>query len=113
VKSAGSRERWFSGDPSRAFREDAPLSTNYQRLIIDWLTAQDTGRGVTWHSGIALDADRLVLEQKALTILNEHLLSARFRAAGCRLIAVTWLASRLRFAANPQRSRLPIGSRHG
>ena len=97
VQSAGSRERWFSGDPSRPFREDAPLSTNFQRLIIEWLTGRDIGQGVIWHSGITLDADRLTFfEQKALTILNEHLLSARLRAAGCRLIDVTWLSSRLR-----------------
>ncbi len=101
VQSTGSRERWFRGDPSRPFREDAPLSTNYQRLITDWLTGQDTGQGVTWHSGFALDADRLTFfEQKALTILNEHLLSARLRATGCRLIDVTWLTSRPRVTAD-------------
>jgi hypothetical protein len=101
VQSAGSRERWFSGDPSRPFREDAPLSMNFQRLIIDWLTGRDTGQGVTWHSGIVLDRDRLTFfEQKALTILNEHLLSARLRAAGCRLIDVTWLASGSLYAAD-------------
>ena len=49
---------------------------------------------------MALDSDRLpFFEQKALTILNEHLLSARLRAAGCRLIDVTWLTSRSTSAA--------------
>ena len=102
MQSAGSSRRWFSGDPRRPFREDAPLSANYQRLIVDWLTGQDTGQGVTWHSAIALDSDRLrFFEQKALTILNEHLLSARLRAAGCRLIDVSWLTSRWTSAAGP------------
>ena len=39
-------------------------------------------------------AERLALfEQKALTILNEHLLAIRLRASGCRLVDVTWLSS--------------------
>jgi len=96
VQSAGARDRWFSGDPSQPFRDDAALSANYRRLIVDWLTGGDTGQGVTWHSTIALDAGRLALfEQKALAILNEHLLASRLRAAGCRLVDVTWLSTRV------------------
>ena len=38
---------WFSGDPSNPFRSDAPLSPGYRRLIIDWLTGQDIGQGVS------------------------------------------------------------------
>jgi hypothetical protein len=34
-----------------------------------------------------------MFEQKARTILNEHLLGIRLRAAGCRLIDVTWLST--------------------
>jgi hypothetical protein len=95
VRSAGEGERWFSGNRLRPFRDDAPLSDGYRRLIVEWLTGGDTGQGATWHSAMALDERHLALfEQKALTILNEHLLSIRLRAAGCRLVDVTWLSSR-------------------
>ena len=41
---------------------------------------------------MVLDAERLAhFEQKALAILNEHLLAIRLRAAGGRLVEVTWL----------------------
>lgn len=96
VRSAGRRERWFSGDPARPFRDDAPLSAGYRRLITNWLSGGDTGQGVTWHSAMALDAEHLSrFEQKALAILNEHLFGIRLRASGCRLVDVTWLSSRL------------------
>jgi hypothetical protein len=96
VRSAGSRDRWFSGDPEQPFRKDAPLSSGYRRLIVDWLTGGDIGQGVTWHSAMALDTVRLELfEQKALAILNEQLLAIRLRAAGCRLVDVTWLSTRV------------------
>ena len=96
MQSVSGRDRWFSGDPERPFRDDAPLSAGYQRLIIDWLTGGDIGQGATWHSAMALDARRLAyFEQKALTILNEHLLAIRLRASGCRLVDVTWLWSRV------------------
>jgi len=96
VRSAGGRDRWFSGDPAQPFRDDAPLSSSYRRLIVDWLTGGDIGQGVTWHSSIALDAGRLALfEQKALAILNEHLFAIRLRAAGCRLVDLTWLSTRV------------------
>ena len=93
--SAGDRDRWFSGNPERPFRDDAPLSANYKRLITDWLGGLDTGQGVSWHSQIAADERLALFEQKALAILNEQLLSARLRAAGCQLVDVTWLASRI------------------
>jgi len=96
VRSAGGRDRWFSGDPAQPFRDDAPLSSGYRRLIVDWLTGGDTGQGATWHSAMVLDAERLAhFEQKALAILNEHLLAIRLRAAGCRLVDVTWLSTRV------------------
>jgi hypothetical protein len=91
--SAGQREQWFSGDPSAPFRSDAPLSSNYQRLIIDWVTGKDIGQGVTWHSRISLDRKGLAeFEQKTLCVLNEHLFGLRLRASGCRTIDVTWLS---------------------
>jgi hypothetical protein len=96
VRSAGDSNRWFSGDPARPFRDEAPLSARYQRLITDWLTGSETGQGTAWHSAMTLDTGHLALfEQKALTILNEHLLAIRLRASGCRLIDVTWLGSRV------------------
>jgi hypothetical protein len=44
VQSVVGRDRWFSGDPVRPFRDDAPLFKGYQRLITDWLTGGDTGQ---------------------------------------------------------------------
>jgi hypothetical protein len=98
---AGGRDRWFSGDPARPFRDDAPLSSSYQRLITDWITGGDTGQGATWHSPLVLDTGSLALfEQKALAILSEHLLAIRLRASGCRLVDVTWLSSRAENSSN-------------
>jgi hypothetical protein len=91
--STSERERWFSGDPAMPFRADAPLSPTYQALIIDWLTGKDIGQGVTWHSRLSLDDRKLAeFEQKALSILNEHLLSLRVCAAGGQTIDVTWIS---------------------
>ncbi len=86
----------FSGDPRRPFQADAPLSESYKRYIYDWLVGADIGQGVRWHSGAPLDAGNLAaFERKTLAILNEHLLSIRLRALGCKLIDVTFLASHL------------------
>jgi hypothetical protein len=96
LASAGQRDRWFSGDPASPFRPSAPLSSNYQRLIIDWVTGKDIGQGVTWHSRINHDPEGLgEFEQKTLCILNEHLFGLRLRAGGCRTIDVTWLSGLL------------------
>ena len=87
--------RFFSGDPARPFRPDAPLSERYQRYIVDWLTGTDVGQGVTWHSRLELTPEGLAgFEQKALCILNEQMLGIRLRAMGCPLVDVTWLATR-------------------
>jgi len=89
-------QRFFSGDPAAPFRSDAPLSRRYQDYLIDWITGRDLGQGVEWHSGFALSAATLpAFEQKALSILNEHLLGIRLRAMGCRVIDVTWLSASL------------------
>jgi hypothetical protein len=88
---------FFSGDPSRPFRQDAPISTTYRRYILDWLTGGDIGQGVRWHSGFELNGDTLALfEKKATAILNEHLFAIRLRAVGCHLVDVTWLATVVR-----------------
>ena len=94
--SARDRERWFTGNPNDPFHPEAPLSAGYRRMITDWLTGQDIGQGVTWHSRITLDETNLPqFEQKAMAILNEHLFGLRLRAAGCRTIDVTWLSGLL------------------
>lgn len=86
----------FSGDPARPFRSAAPLSPDYRTLIVDWLTGNGTGQGTLWHSRFALtEATRRFFEDKAVAMLNEHLLSIRLRALGCRLVDVTWAQGRL------------------
>ena len=89
-------ERFFSGNPAAPFCEQAPISATYRQYIVDWLTGVDIGQGVQWHSHFTLTPETLgAFEQKALSILNEHLLSIRLRAMGCRLIDVTWAATML------------------
>ena len=86
----------FSSSPSRPFLPDAPLSSNYRRFIIDWLTGEDIGQGTVWHSKLSLAAEDFPLfKAKALAILNEHLLGLRLRAQGTSLVDATWLASQL------------------
>jgi hypothetical protein len=96
---------FFSGDPTQPFRPDAPISDNFKRTTIEWLTGAGTGQGVEWHSRFDLTLDTLgYFERKCLAILNEALLSARLRALGCVLIDTTWLATRL-----TQGSGAPLG----
>jgi hypothetical protein len=91
--STADRARWFSGKPEEPFLPAAPLCATYRRYLLDWLLGKDIGQGVTWHRTLALDEAGLeMFEQKARMILNEHLLGVRLRAAGCRLIDVTWLS---------------------
>ncbi len=95
--SVRDRSRLFSGDPAAPFRRDAPVSLTYQRYITDWLTGADLGQGVKWHSSFTLGADTLpTFERKALSIVNEQLLSARLQALACNVVDVTWLSARLR-----------------
>jgi hypothetical protein len=92
--SARARAPWFSGRPEDPFAVDAPLCATYRNYLLDWLLGRDIGQGVKWHRALSLDEAGLeMFEQKALAILNEHLLSVRLRAAGCRLIDVTWLST--------------------
>jgi hypothetical protein len=95
--SAASRALWFSGNAEDPFAPGAPLCVSYRQYLLDWLLGKDIGQGVTWHRTLAHDEAGLeMFEQKARMILNEHLLGIRLRAAGCRLIDVTWLSSVLR-----------------
>jgi len=96
VVSTGERSQWFSGDPRAPFLPDAPLSMAYRRLITDWLTGRDIGQGVTWHSPMVVSGQALKrFEEKALAIINEHMLTIRLRAAECRTVDVTWLSGLL------------------
>ncbi len=105
--SVRDRTAFFSGDPDNPFLEQAPLSPVFRRYILDWLTGQDIGQGVSWHSRIPLTHETLAtFEQKAVAILNEHLLSIRLRAQGCLLIDVTWLSTMIA-AGTPINWRAP------
>jgi hypothetical protein len=85
---------FFSGDPTSPFLANAPLSGNYRKYVLDWLTGEGTGQGTTWHSRFVLDAATLpFFEAKALAILNEHMLSIRLRRQSCQLVDATWLAT--------------------
>ena len=90
----GDGTRFFSGNHEEPFLFDAPLCSKYRRYITTWLTGGDIGQGVEWHSSMPLSRESLpAFEQKAVSILNEQLLSIRLRAMGCRLIDVTWLST--------------------
>ncbi len=101
--SARHRWPWFSGRSDEPFAADAPLSDNYRKYILDWLLGEDIGQGVRWHRSLALDGEGLnQFEQKTITILNEHLFGIRLRAAGCRVIDVTWLSAELAAGRKPE-----------
>lgn len=88
--------RLFSGDPEDPFLADAPISANYRRYILDWLTGEGTGQGTVWHSRFELGPDTLpYFEAKVLAILNEHLLTLRLRRQGCIPVDATWLATQV------------------
>ncbi|MFE0758469.1 hypothetical protein ACFW16_31210 [Inquilinus sp. NPDC058860] len=90
------RAALFLGDPAAPFRADAPMSENYKRYVADWLLGTGTGQGTEWHSRFELTAGTLdFFEQKAVAILNEHMLSVRLRAQGCALADTTWAAATL------------------
>jgi hypothetical protein len=100
--SARHRHPWFSGRSDAPFAPDAPISENYRKYILDWLLGEDIGQGVRWHKTLSLEGDGLVVfERKTLAILNEHLFGIRLRAAGCRVIDVTWLSAVLRAGGAP------------
>jgi hypothetical protein len=93
--AAVDRAAIFSGAPEAPFSDRAPISPGYRKLILSWLTSEEgTGQGVAWHSRFRLDAKTLKLfEDKTVAILNEHMLSIRLRAQGCRTVDVTWLST--------------------
>ena len=100
--SAAHRTPWFSGNVDDPFGPHSPVDGTYRKYLTDWLLGEDIGQGVAWHRKITLDDAGLHhFEQKARAILNEHLLGVRLRAAGCRLIDMTWLSAQLRAGVMP------------
>ena len=96
------RDGFFSADPRAPFASDAPLDAQYRRYLIDWLAGNGLGQGVEWHSKLTLDAQTLAtFQERALAIMNEHMLNIRLRALGCRLVDVTWLQVRLQHPEEP------------
>jgi Methyltransferase domain len=88
---------FFTGNAKRPFLPDAPLCSEYQANILNWITGPGTGQGTEWHSRFDLTDETISLfEAKALAILNEHALSIRLRAFGATTVDVTWLANCLR-----------------
>jgi hypothetical protein len=85
---------FFSGDPQDPFLPEAPVSQDYRKYVIDWLTGAGTGQGTEWHSRFALTRETLQhFQAKALAMFNEHLLTMRLRRQGCAIVDATWLAS--------------------
>jgi hypothetical protein len=108
--SVGGGTALFSGDPAAPFRDGAPLSENYRRYLLGWLTGEGTGQGVQWHSRFVLSNDTLPwFQSKVVAILNEHLLSIRLRAQGCAMVDATWLATRAKTLVSTDRllGRIP------
>jgi hypothetical protein len=95
VVSIRDKQGLFSGEGNWAFKQGGPLSAGYQQLIHDWLTSeQGTGQGTSWHSRLDLgvEGNRALFEEKAIAIMNEHVLSMRLRAQGTMVVDMTYLA---------------------
>lgn len=91
----------YSQDFRAPFNRPSVLSDNYQAYILNWLTSDGTGQGVQWHSKFELSDETLMFfKAKSLTILQEHMLSIRFRRAGINLIDATWLYGALKVKPN-------------
>jgi hypothetical protein len=74
----------FSEEPAAPFREDAPLSLNFQKYLLESLTRNR-----------ALTADTLpIFQRHVVQLLNEHLLTSRMRGQGCTILDGSWLATR-------------------
>ena len=76
----------FGASWRQPFRDDAPLSPELRRLLLDWLTipaGEERGEAAGWHSRFALSAETFdFFRSKVKSILREHLLSARLRRLG-------------------------------
>ena len=89
-------ESIFTDDPDRPFRTDAPISKRFQEYVLGWLTGEGVSQGVTWHSRFELNHETLsYFRAKAMTLLNEHLLTRRLEKLGYPVVDIGWLASQL------------------
>lgn len=87
-------EAVFAPSSDRPFRDDAPLSPNYQSYLLDWLTGDGLPHG-KWHSVFEMSPQNVArFHAKAISILDEHALSMRLRETGARIVDYTWLHSR-------------------
>ncbi|WP_399685199.1 hypothetical protein [Xenophilus sp.] len=106
--SVGDGSLFFSDDPTQPFLPEAPVSAEYRKNILGWLTGDGTDQGTEWHSRFVLDARTLpFFKQKALAIFNEQMLSNRLRAQGCVTVDATWLATVAASGAWPRGGPLP------
>ena len=81
---------FFSEGGDDPFRADAPLSANYSRFLLDWLTGDGLPHG-KWHSVFRYSAENIAkFQAKALSILDEHSLSMRIRESGVQIVDYTW-----------------------
>jgi glycosyltransferase involved in cell wall biosynthesis len=81
---------FFPEDGGDPFRADAPLSANYSRFLLDWLTGDGLPHG-KWHSVFRYSAENIAkFRAKALSILDEHSLSMRIRESGVQIVDYTW-----------------------
>ena len=95
--SVANPSEFFSANSPEPFAQHAPLSSNYQKYVFDWLTGGDIGQGSTWHSSFEVNKESLAFFQaKATAIFNEHLFAIRLRAQSTKLIDTTWLATQLK-----------------
>jgi|GEM_PF-3060977 len=67
-------------DDSLLFKPTAPISPNYRRILLEWLTQR-------WHSSFEIDAQTWELfKAKLRAIFNEALLSAKFVEQGYDIV---------------------------
>jgi hypothetical protein len=85
---------FFTTDPQHPFHPAAPIDTQYQRYLWQWLTGSG---GATAEINCHRDAFAVTPETfgrfkaKSVAVVNEHGLSMRLRAAGYPTIDVEWL----------------------
>ncbi|MCO1456910.1 glycosyltransferase [Burkholderia multivorans] len=92
--SGFSPDLFFTSSRTAPFRENAPLSENYRRYLVDWLTGEGLPHG-QWHSVFELSDENLQrFRSKAMSIIDEHSLSMRLRESGAQVVDYTWLHSR-------------------
>jgi len=89
-----SGEDFFSCNTDEPFKKEAPLSENYRAHLLNWVTGSGLPHG-QWHSVFELSNENIKrFFSKAMSIIDEHSLSMRFRETGARIIDFTWLHSK-------------------